>query len=300
MTRPMRPEWSGLREALAATPLDTVRLVATADAVLSLVERGDCAVGILPVSSIDDVRAGYLQAAALGSAAAVAGLRRMPWVLIGQDLTGGPIFASIVEALAGLGDREASLLAARLWMDLGDEAHAAQAVALARRAAEADDDGAAHLILGYMAHRGYGLPPDDLESARLHAIAAARGNAEAQFELAVFAHTGLVGPPDQEAAVRWCREAAERGHARALYSLGAFYATGDGVAQDAAAALACYLRAADAGHGKAAATAGVMCWRGEGTPVDRPRARGLFRRAEAQGVDLDPLLEEAGIVVEDR
>ncbi|MEO5821868.1 MAG: hypothetical protein ABIT71_15300 [Vicinamibacteraceae bacterium] len=299
-SRPMRPEWSRLREAMSASPPESVRLVATADEVVSLVERGDCAVGILPVASIDDVRAAYLQGVDLGSAAAVAGLRRLAWALIGQDLTGGPIFGAVVEALAGLGDRESRLFAARLWMDLGDDAHAARALALARTASDADDDGAAHLLLGYMANRGYGLPADDVESARLHAVAAARGNADAQFELAVFAHTGRIAPPDQEAAVRWCRAAAARAHPRALYSLGAFYATGDGVPQDETEALACYLRAAEAGHGKAAATAAVMYWRGEGAAVDRQRARGLFHRAEEQGFDPEPLLEEAGISLDDR
>jgi TPR repeat protein len=289
------PALTKLREAIADPAIEPGRLVARADAVLGLIERGDGLIGLLPAAAIDDVLAAYVRAAASGAAKAAPAMRRMVPVLVGQDLADSAAFASLVAALAALGDRESRLLAARVWMDLGDETNAGRAAALVQSACQADPDGAAHVLLGYMTHRGYGVPSDDAAGLRLHQTAAARGNADALFELGVLAYTGRGVPEDHEAAARWCQEAAAKGHARANYSLGAFYATGDGVPKDASRALACYLAASGAGHGKASAAAGVMCWLGDGTSPDRVRAGVLFDLAEAQGFDPRPLLDEAGI-----
>jgi hypothetical protein len=285
----MHPVWVRLREALEDPRHDTQRLLARADAVCELFERGDCALGLLPIDILEDLFTAYVRA---GDPAA---LRRFAFALIGQDFARNMIFTRLVDALAANPAREARLLAVRLWMDLGYEDDQPRTLALARELCRDDPDGAAHVLLGYMTHRGYGVPKDDAENARLQTIAAERGNADAMFELSVLAYNGALGARDPDAAIRWCRAAGERGHARAAYNLGAFYAVGNGVPRDPAQALAWYVKASAAGHGQASATAGIMIWKGEGTAPDPVRGKQLLSLAESQGVDPTPLLEEAGL-----
>jgi hypothetical protein len=286
---PTHPAWLRLRGALEAPAIDAARLVARADAVCALVERGDCGLGLLPLEAIDDVLAAYVRAADTTK------LQQLAVVLVARDLPYTPVFSALVDALAALPDRAARLLAVRLWMDLADQPHAAEALALIRELCADDPDGSAHVLFGYMAHRGYAVPKSEAENARLQRIAVDRGNADAMMELSALAYDGALGPADMETTIRWCREAAERGHPRACYSLGAFHAIGNGVPKDPARALAWYLRASNAGHGKASATAAVMTWRGEGTSPDPARAQQLLALAESQGFDPTPLLEEAGL-----
>ena len=287
--RPMPPAWARLREALAAPAPDVARLVALGDDLCGRIERGDCAIGILPLEAIDDVLAAYV------ASADAAKLRQLAFVLIDQDLPYTPVFSALVEALAALPDREARLFAVQLWMDLADQPHAPRALEMIHALCADDPDGSAHVLFGYMAQRGYAVPKSAAENGRLQRIAVERGNADAMMELSALAYNGALGPADMETTIRWCREAAARGHPRACYSLGAFHAIGNGVPKDQASALEWYLRASDAGHGKASATAGVMTWRGEGTVPDPARAQQLLALAESQGFDPTPLLEEAGL-----
>jgi len=285
----MHPQWARLREALDDPASDATRLVSRADPVSALFERGDCAIGLLPLDILDDLLAAYVRAAD------AAALRRFAYVLIGQDFARHMVFTRLVDALAVNPAREAQLFAVRLWMDLGYEDDGPRALALVRELCRDDPDGSAHVLLGYMTHRGYGVAKDEAENARLQAVAAERGNADAMFELSVLAYNGALGPRDSDAAIRWCRAAADHGHARAAYNLGAFYATGDSVPQDPARALEWYLKASAAGHGQASAMAGIMTWKGDGTSPDAARGQQLLALAESQGVDPTPLLEEAGL-----
>ena len=285
----MHPQWARLREALDDPASDRTRLVSRADAVGGLVARGDCAIGLLPVEAIDDVVAAYARASDGEK------LSQLVYVLIQAELAYSEPFAALVDALAAMPDRASRRFAVQLWMDLDDEVHAPRALALIQDLCRDDADGSAHALFGFMAQRGYAVPQDAAENARLQTIAAARGNTDAMFELSALAYNGALGPRDMAIVLRWCREAAERGNPRACYSLGAFYATGQGLAVDPARALDWYLRASAAGHGKASATAGIMVARGEGTAPDRQRADQLLALAESQGFDPAPLLEEAGL-----
>lgn len=198
------------------------------------------------------------------------------------------------DALAA-GGREMALRIASTWMY--DEAHdrAEQAHALVEPLLGDDPDGSAHVLAGYMALRGFGFGEDPVESRRLHAIAAERGNPAGMFEMYVLLSSGTGGPRDDAEAQRWCIAAAEAGSARAVYNLGAFHASGRGFPRDLAKALAYYRQAADLGNGQAAATAGIMTLRGDVGQPSVDEARALLDRAEALGFDVGSLLERVGL-----
>jgi len=63
-------------------------------------------------------------------------------------------------------------------------------------------------------------------------LAAAQGNAQAQYNLGDKYKNGEGVPEDNAAAVRWYRLAAAQGNVRAQGSLGLMYATGAGVPQN--------------------------------------------------------------------
>src|SRR5689334_9477712 len=92
--RPMHPQWARLREALADPASDAPRLISRADPVCALFERGDCAIGLLPVDVLDDLLAAFVRAADADA------LRRFAFALIGQDFAGSEIFSRLVDALA--------------------------------------------------------------------------------------------------------------------------------------------------------------------------------------------------------
>jgi len=286
-------QWDKLKHALAKPEPPNV-LATAADSLLSCVVRGDCMTGILPIDAIDDVIIALRRVAEAGLAEGQVGLADLLAALAQQDLTHTRYEADTLAALASLPNREAKLLAARTWMYREDEEHAEQAIAIAREACD-DDDGRAHVLLGYMTFRGFGTTSDPQESFRLHEIAAQRGNADGMFELYVLLSTGRGVAKDEARALQWCERAAAQDHGRALYNMGSFHATGRGFAQDPVRALGFYLRASEAGHGQASATAGVMFWTGDGTKIDRARAHQLFGLAGDQGYDVEALLDAVGI-----
>ena len=80
--------------------------------------------------------------------------------------------------------------------------------------------------------QGQGLPQDAVEAVRWYRLAAAQGNARAQFNLGVMCVGGEGIPQDYREAVRWYRLAAEQGLVQAQTNLGFMFATGRGVPQD--------------------------------------------------------------------
>ena len=292
----MATQWDNLKRALAKPEPPNV-LATAADALLSCVVRGDCVIGILPMDAIDDVITALRRVAEAGLSEGRVGLADLLAALAQQDLTHTMYEADTLAALASLPDRQAKLLAARTWMYREDTEHAEQAIAMVREACDGDDDGRAHVLLGYMTFRGFGTGVDPQESFRLHGIAAQRGNVDGMFELYVHLSTGQGVAKDDARALQWCERAAAQDHGRALYNMGSFHATGRGVAQDPGRALGFYLRASQAGHGRASASAGVMFWTGEGTKTDRARARQLFGLASDQDYDVEALLDAVGITL---
>jgi TPR repeat protein len=294
----MATQWDDLKRALVKPEPPNV-LATAANALLSCVVRGDCMIGILPIDAIYDVITALRRVAESGLAEGRDGLADLLAALAQQDLTHTTYEADTLVALASLPDRKAKLLAARTWMYREDEEHAEQAIAIAREACDDDDDGRAHVLIGYMTFRGFGTGTDPLESFRLHEIAAQRGNADGMFELYVLLSTGQGVAKDEARALQWCERAAAQDHVRALYNMGSVHATGRGLARDPVRALGLYLRASQAGHGRASAAAGVMLWTGDGTKTDRARARQLFDLAGDQGYEVEALIDAAGITLEE-
>jgi TPR repeat protein len=94
----------------------------------------------------------------------------------------------------------------------------AEAVRLYRLAA-AQGDAVAQFNLGTMFSKGQGVAQDYAEAVRLYSLAAAQGDAGAQFNLGVMFSNGRGVAQDRAEAIRWYRLAAAQGHARATIGL---------------------------------------------------------------------------------
>ena len=262
--------------------------------------RGDMMTGLMPPDGPTVVVDGFRKAGEGGVTEA--------WMHLGHVLETGcdgltsPAHWAAQEAYrkgAEAGSRPASLkVVSHAYFKMRDEDEPNLAPDIGERALallDEDEDGLAHLLAGYMAFTGWGLPKDAVESVRLHQRAAELGNADAMFELYVLYSTGQGAAKDEVAALDWCRKAAEKGQARAAYNLGAFYATGNGVEKDPSQAVAWYQRASEAGHGRASAMLGYMFLVGDGVTADRERAEALFAESEEQGFAVDDFLAQLGL-----
>lgn len=102
-------------------------------------------------------------------------------------------------------------------------------------------------VLGWLLHKGLGLPRDDAEAARLFAIAATRGSGLAGFALGRMRYFGIGIARDFEAAVPLLRRGA-RSFPEAMELLARCHFHGRGVAEDRDAAMRLWRRAAKAGN----------------------------------------------------
>ncbi|OAM78295.1 peptidoglycan-binding protein [Devosia elaeis] len=91
------------------------------------------------------------------------------------------------------------------------------------------------------------LPPEAIGPAELRE-AAAKGNAQAQFEVAAIFSEGGPLDKDFEEAAKWYERAAAQGFAPAQYRLGNLYEVGSGVEKDLEQARLWYQRGAEAGN----------------------------------------------------
>ena len=96
-----------------------------------------------------------------------------------------------------------------------------------------------------------GGPQDHAVARRRIGLAAAQGDADAQFQLAVLHASGEGGPQDHAEARRLLGLAAAQGHADAQVELGTMHANGQGGPQDHAEARRLYGLAAAEGHAEA-------------------------------------------------
>ena len=80
------------------------------------------------------------------------------------------------------------------------------------------------------------------EAMRWYRKAADQGYANAQYALGFMYHKGQGVPQDNAEAVRWYRKAADQGYANAQYALGFTYHKGQGVPQDDAEAVRWYAK----------------------------------------------------------
>ena len=126
-----------------------------------------------------------------------------------------------------------------------------------------------------------------LAAAVIDSVAAARGDAEAQFRLGRLhsnEHIGCWtdGPNpvfDMAAAAKFYRLAAAQQHVHALWCLGGMYEKGDGVGRDDAEAVKCYRMAADKGLVYAQYSLGVMLEEGRGVERDEAEAIRWYKAA---------------------
>ncbi len=86
----------------------------------------------------------------------------------------------------------------------------------------------AQFNLGFMYHKGRGVPQDYAEAMGWYRKAAEQGLAEAQYNLGVMYDKGEGIPQDYAKAVEWWRKAAEQGYATAQYNIGVMYDEGLG------------------------------------------------------------------------
>lgn len=159
-----------------------------------------------------------------------------------------------------------------------------------------DPEGHSHLLAGYMAYSGVGLPQDpDVALAHI-TTSADRGNADAMFELYVMLSTGDGIEHDEASAIDWCLKAAEAGSRRAMFNVGSFYATGNSkIEQDIKETVVWYERARAGGHGRAAAMLGVMYATADGVEFDENKANAYFDEAAELGFDVDDFLKSIGL-----
>lgn len=121
------------------------------------------------------------------------------------------------------------------------------------------------------------------EAAKLYEIAAAQGNAQAQFNLALCYDVGKGVVKDGKEAVRLYRLAADQGHAGAQCNLGHCYENGEGVKRNTKEAFKFYRLAAEQGHVNAQFNLGLCYKHGEGVKKDAKEAVRLYRLAADQG-----------------
>ena len=108
---------------------------------------------------------------------------------------------------------------------------------------------------------------------------AERGSLAAQFNVGYMYHKGQGVPQSYEAAIVWYRKAAEQGDAEAQFHLGIMHYNGHGVDRDLKAAAQWYLRAADQGYAGAQNNLGSLYSKGEGVPQDYIAAHKWFNLA---------------------
>ena len=83
-----------------------------------------------------------------------------------------------------------------------------------------------------MYNEGRGIKQNHIEAVKLYKLAAAQGNAMAQYNLGVSYQFGEGVPQSDAESLKWYRLAAENGQGEAQSKLGANYALGQVVAQD--------------------------------------------------------------------
>lgn len=127
------------------------------------------------------------------------------------------------------------------------------------------------------------LPPATVGPMSLR-LAAANGDASAEFEVAARLAEGKGTSQDYAEALRWYQRSAAKGFAQAQYRLGTLYERGLGVAKDLERAKVWYGRAAEGGNVKAMHNLAVLIAGGEQGEPDYKAAAPWFRKAAEHGL----------------
>ncbi|KAA2233434.1 SEL1-like repeat protein [Salinarimonas soli] len=151
-----------------------------------------------------------------------------------------------LEQAAERGHAAASYNLALLLLPSDEPADLKRAVALLRRAAEAEVADAQH-ALGVLYAKGRGVEPDKAEALRLFTRAAANGSVAGEVERAIALFNGDGAPASEPEAARLFRRAAFRGNAIAQNRLARLYVAGRGVPKNEIEAAAWHILASGQG-----------------------------------------------------
>jgi len=127
------------------------------------------------------------------------------------------------------------------------------------------------------------LPPATVGPLSLR-LAAANGDASAEFEVAARLAEGKGTEQNFAEAARWYQRSAARGFAQSQYRLGTFYERGLGVAKDAGRSRVWYARSAEQGNVKSMHNLAVMAAGGEQGEPDYATALQWFSKAAEYGL----------------
>jgi len=127
------------------------------------------------------------------------------------------------------------------------------------------------------------LPPATVGPYSLR-LAAAQGNAAAQFEVASRIAEGKRTDKDMKEAAQWYQRSAASGFAMSQFRIGTMYERGNGVAKDVARAKIWYGRAAEQGNVKAMHNLAVLIASRSGPAPDYAAAVKWFSQAAAFGL----------------
>lgn len=127
------------------------------------------------------------------------------------------------------------------------------------------------------------LPPLTVGPQSLR-LAAANGNAAAEFEVATRIAEGKGTTQDPKEALRWYQRSASRGFVQAQYRVGTFYERGLAVDRDLPRAMVWYQRAAEQGNVKAMHNLAVLSAGGVNGNPDYKAALNWFTKAANHGL----------------
>ncbi len=129
------------------------------------------------------------------------------------------------------------------------------------------------------------------------AVAAYRGDREAQYALGCAYEEGRGLPVISEDAALWISQAADNDHTQALVRMGELYLDGKGVEKDTGEALRLFSRAARLGDAAGQFAKGICCLYGYGLMKDPEMARRYFGAAAQDGYV--PALYRMGLLYRD-
>ena len=151
------------------------------------------------------------------------------------------------------------------------------------KVAAAKGEAWAQYNLGWAYEYGRGVVENKQEAVRWYRKAAKQGDADAQYNLGFAYEYGAGVAEDKREAVRWYRKAAKQGNALAQLGLGFAYEHGEGVAEDKREAVRWYRKAAEQGDALAQSNLGAAYDYGEGVVEDKREAAHWYRKAAEQG-----------------
>jgi TPR repeat protein len=135
--------------------------------------------------------------------------------------------------------------------------------------------------LGKMFGHSRDLKPDYTKTMTLFRAAAARGNAEGQYQVGYLYAVGEGVAKNEAEALQWFHKAADQGNPKAQYELGVYFAKGWVVEQNYSEAIKWFSKAAEQGHPQAMDWMGSIFKDGLGVNKDLGEAYFWFQLAHA-------------------